>query len=317
MAIKYYFRKKTILGKKETTYGVDASPAPATDAVRTLDFSIQPFNAEAIQSNEDKTMPGADAAVLVGRSVQCSFGVFLASAGTAGEFPAHDFLLAGVGYVGEQDNVTTPTLVKYTQAFPVTDSITFYFELDGKLHKFTGSRGSLEIVNEKRSFPRMNFTFTGKFEPVAASAIDTSLVDKSAWLKALPFRAATLAATFFGQPVAAHRITVTSGETVNFRETSEEETIEVDDREGSYSMVFDEPDIDTFDFWGKTTGEDTGELAYVHGTEAGKIVEVKALKAQITSITNTDEQGGAALDVSGPAIADSSNAFKPIELIFR
>lgn len=315
MPINYYARKKTILGKKEVTYGTDPTPAPATDAVRTLDFSIEPFNAEAVATNEDKPEPGNDVSVLVGRSVRCSFGVFLASAGTAGDLPAHDFLLAGVGYEG--DNVTDPAIAKYTQVFPVTDSITFYVDLDGKLHKFTGARGSLEIVSEKRSFPRMNFSFIGKFEPVAASAIDTSLVDKSAWLKALPFRASTVDISFFGQTVAAHSLRVTSGEDVQFRETSAEETIEVQDRAGTFQLRFDEPAIGTYDFWDDIDSENTGALNYTIGTVAGEIVEVNCLKTQMLQIGNPDEQGGLALDVSGNVIADSSNSFKPVELIFR
>lgn len=315
MPIAYYERKKIILAKKETTYGTDASPAADTDSVRTLDFSIQPMNMDAIESNEDKANPGADVQVLVGKNVVVSFGVFMAGAGTAGDLPAYDPLFAGCGYVG--DNTTVPTEARYTQVFPVTDSLTIHVDIDGKLHALVGARGSLEIVSEKRSFPRFNFTFTGKFVAVDASTIDPADVDTSAFLKAIPFRASTVDVTLFGETVAAHSFTFTSGESVAFRETSVEETIEVEDRISAFATRFDEPDLGTYDFWDDIDSEATGALVYVHGTVAGNIVEIDCGKVQITSVNNTPEQGGLTLDVSGPVVSDSSNGFSPVDIVVK
>ena len=315
MPISYYTRKKAIFAKKEATYGLNPAIDEALNAIRTLDFAIQPFNNEAIETNEDLPMPGSSVSELVGLNVVVTFGVFFAGAGTAGNLPAYDPLLAGCGYVG--DNTTDPTRAVYTQVFPVTDSLTFMCDLDGKMHEFNGSRGTFEIVSVKRGFARMNYTYTGIFTPVVASSLTPGNADLSGFLKALPFRAANVDVQFFGQTVAAHSYTFRSGEDIAFRETSTEETIEAGDRRSSYELRFDEPLISTYDYWNDAGAGTTGPLNYALGTTAGNIVEVNLLKTQILNIDPNDEQGGSALQVSGPVVADTSNSFSPVQIIVR
>lgn len=316
-----YWREKQVLIAKETEYGTDAVPTPALNAIRTFEFSFDPFEAENITVEEDKPKPGSDAETLVGRHGVVRFQTYLASAGSAGDIPPLDPLFGACGYEGEPDDPDPllATLVEYTQVFPAEDSVSIYVDISGVLHKFVGGRGTFEITSEKRNFPRIAWTFTGLFVPVVVSALDLSTVDTSAWLKALPFRAALVDVEMYGETIACHRFAVTSGETVEFYEHSVAEEIDISDRKSRFSMRLEEPDITEFDIWAKITADppELGALKYVHGIEAGQIVEINASQAQATSPSKNDEQGRTALDIEGPLVANSSNQFKALSITFR
>lgn len=317
--MSYYWREKLILAMKEVTYGTDPGPTPALNMLRTFDFDFDPFNAENITVEEDKPKPGADQETLVGRHGVLRFSTYAASvgAGNQGDVPPLDPLFAGCGYEGAPDDVGTPTLYKYTQVFPATDSLTFYCDIGGVLHKFVGSRGTVEFNTQKRNFPRFNWTFTGLFVPVAASALDGSTADTTAFLKALPFRAALVDVSLHGNTIACHSLTITSGENVEFYEHSETELIDITDRDSRFQLRLEEPDIGTFDIWAVIEAETMGALSYVHGTTAGEIIEITASQAQPTAPSKNEEQGRTALDIEGPLVGNSTNDYKAVEFIFR
>ena len=191
------------------------------------------------------------------------------------------------------------------------------WEMRDSLHKFVGSRGSVEMTSEKRNFPRFSWMFMGLFVPVVASSLDAANIDTTAFLKALPFRAALVDVELHQETIACHRLTITSGETPEFYEHSEAESIEITDRRSRFSLRMEEPDITDFNVWALISAETLGELKYVHGTTAGQIVEVVASQAQPTSPAKNEEQGRTALDIEGPLVANSTNDFKAVKFIFR
>jgi hypothetical protein len=299
---KIYFRKKVLYAKVETTYGTDAEPA-GSDAIQTRDLTITPRDGETITLDLDKPNFGADLESLVAAHVMVTFKVPLAGSGTAGTAPAWGKLMKGCGH---DETVTESTSVKYTPADDDPDSLTLRFERDKVLHTITGARGSVKLTLDKRQYPWLEFSFMGIYNAVAANSAALTPVF-TAWKKPVPFRASTVSCTLIGQTVGLHKIAFDFGQKVEFYDHSEEESIQITDRESRFDATFEETEIGTHDFFADAVAETTGVLTYVHGVTAGNIVTVASPLTQITKPTPTDVQGVSALQCTGPLVTDGTD----------
>ena len=50
---KLLFRKKALLAKVETTYGTDAAPTGALNAIQTRNLQIEPLNGDPLEFDVD------------------------------------------------------------------------------------------------------------------------------------------------------------------------------------------------------------------------------------------------------------------------
>lgn len=289
------FRKKTLLAKIETTYGTDSTPVGATNAIQTSELTISPMEAETLQPSLDKENLGADPGTLVGKHVKVTFKVPLAGSGTAGDAPAFGPLLIACGYTETVDGVID---VRYT---PTDDaaSITLKFKHDKVLHTITGARGTLKITAVQRQYAWLEFEFIGLYtQPVHQGTSLNPIV--TAFQKPVPFRASTAEFELFGQVLRLRSLTINGGQSNGFFECSSGESIQLEDRQGSFEAKFVEPEVSSYNIWAAIDADTLGLLEYTHGTAAGNIVEVIAHKAQITSVSREDDQGNMVLSVSGP-----------------
>lgn len=297
-------KKKTLLAKVEATYGTDAGPVGATNAIQTSNFEIQPLNGDVLNLGLDKATFGADLGTLVGKNVQITFRTPLAGSGTPGDAPAWGVLMRGSGHKetlqpADAGPPAVPAAAIYTPVDDVFDSLTFYFLQDKVLHKITGARGSVRLVTTKREYAWLEWTFMGLFNPPVAQGAALGAV-YDAWVKPVPFRASTVDCTLFGQVVGLHNATLDFGQQVQWYEHSEEESVQITDRQANFDATFEETDLATHDYFADINGEAAGELLYQHGIEDGNIVEVRAANSQGTSIKRSDQNGVSALQVTGP-----------------
>lgn len=72
-----------VLAKVESSYGTDATPAPATDALVVFDWSAQPVQYDRVSRRIDRGFAGARPGLNTRRRQQHSFSVELAGSGTA------------------------------------------------------------------------------------------------------------------------------------------------------------------------------------------------------------------------------------------
>lgn len=289
------FRKKTLLAKIEATYGTDSAPTGPLNAIQTSDLTISPLESEVLNLTLDKENLGADPGTLVGKHVRLTFRVPVAGSGTAGTAPAYGPLIIACGYA---ETVDAGTDVQYT---PVDEaaSITLHMKHDKVLHTITGARGTWRMVANQREYAWMEFEFIGLYN--APTSHTTSLGPVlTAFQKPVPFRAANVDFELFGQALCLRSLTVNGGQSNAFFECSEAESIQLEDRQGSFDASFLEPEIPTYNIWAQIDADNVGALEYTHGTVAGNIVEFVGHHAQITSVSREDDQGNMALSVSGP-----------------
>lgn len=299
---KLLFRKKALLAKKETTYGTDATPTGALNAIQTRNLTIEPLNGDQLEFDVDSESLGAKAASMVGKHVKVTFDVAFAGSGTVATAPAWGVLMLGAGHT---ETITAATDVQYQPKDTDTDSLTLWVLVGRTLHKVTGARGSVSLSTRKREYPWLQFEFTGLFNPVVDQAASLGTV-LAAFIKPQPFRADTVEFELGAYLAGLHELTVTFGQQVEFYEHSEEEQVMQVDRKASWQGTLEEPDVGTHNFYDDVNLDTQMAFSYVHGTVAGNICEVSAAATQLLAPSRSDEQGIAALQLNGPFIQSGS-----------
>lgn len=307
---KNYFRKKTLLAKIESIEGTDPTPTGAANAIQTKDLEIDPIEGEALSRNLDRDSFGSDLSTLVGKHVRLRFKVEAAGSGAAGTAPAYGVLLRACGH---SETVNAAVDVRYKPIDTGVPSVHFYFKRGLVLHKCAGSRGMVKFTASKRNYGYFEFEFTALYVgPVASSAITAVL---TAFQTPVPFRAASVDCDIAGTTVGLHEISIDGGQKVEFYEHSEEESIQITDRESKFSAKFEEPEIGTHDFFADVSAGTTGAFDFTLGTVAGNIVQIVAATSQIGTLKVADVQGVSTFDVTGTLVPDSTNP--DYEFVFK
>lgn len=91
--MSFLTRKRALLSKIETTYGVDPVPTGAADAILMSNLTVSPMEMTLTQRQNVKAYMGANPNVLAAIYAKLSFDVEVAGSGTAGTAPAYDELL--------------------------------------------------------------------------------------------------------------------------------------------------------------------------------------------------------------------------------
>lgn len=299
---KIYFRKKTLLAKIEVTHGTDSVPTGAANAIQTRDLTIMPLEADVLDLGLDKPNFGSNLGTLINRHVMVTFKVPLAGSGVAGTAPAWGPLMKACG---NTETVAAGVSVSYTPLDNDPPTLSMYVKRDGVLHKMTYARGSVKMAPSVNNYPWLEFSFMALYVgPVAAGVITPVYTP---WIKPVPFRATTVAATVLSQTVGMFSLSIDFGQKVEKYEQSEEESIQITDRNSTYQSEFEEPTLDVHDFYADTIAETLGTLSYVHGTTAGNIVTVSSPQIQFTKISGGQQKNVATLQVSGPLTTDGTN----------
>lgn len=311
MATKMKFRKKVVLANTESTYGTDSTPDGSTNAILTRNLEITPLEGEELQRELDKGTMGNDPGTLVGQHARISCQVEMAGAGAAGDIPAYDPLLRAAGHAQSEDDETTPTEIYYDPIDDDVTSLTMYFHHDKTLYKVVGARGSVTFECGKRQYGYMQCEFMGLIEEYVGGTMPT--VDQSAFVKPLPFRAANVDFTLFGSLRPLHTLTVTGGQEVNFYETSENESLEQEDRASTFQATIEHPHLtDDWDVYKAIRDDEQGDLQFVLGTTGGNIFQLDCDAVQmLNSPSLSNENGIVALQVGGSVIAQPSNTTTP------
>lgn len=302
--MKIISKKKTLLAAIEATYGVDAAPTGALNAIQTSQLTVSPLEGDVVNLNLDKPNYGADLGTLVGKHVMVTFRVPIAGSGVAGTAPAWGILMLGCGHTETLivDGIGPPVTVASAVYTPIDtnfDSLTFKFLQDRTLHTITGCRGSVKAVLAKRDYGWWEYSFMGLFNPPTDNPAALGAV-YTTWKKPVPFRASTVDCTLFGQIVGLHSLNVDFGQKVEWYEHSEEESVQITDRSANFDSSFEEQDLTVHDYFNDVNTEVAGNLLYKHGTVAGNIIEIAAANSQAQTIKRADDTGVSALQVTGP-----------------
>lgn len=294
-------RRRTILAKTETTYGVDPTPTGSANAILIRNLNVTPLNAEVVSRDLVRQYLGNSEQLIASKHVQLDFEVEMAGSGVAGTAPAYNVLLKACG-LAETDGVSDVVYAPVSSGF---GSATIYFNIDGVLHKVTGARGNVEFTIGARTIPTMKFTFTGIYNAPTDAALPT--VDYSAFQTPLAANTTnTTAFQFFSFAGVLESLSLNLGNSINYRSLIGSESVIMTDRQVSGTAVFEAPLTASKDFFAAALASTLGNLTITHGTTAGNKFKIDSTRIDIANPTYTDNNGIHMLSVPFVAVPSSS-----------
>lgn len=301
----FKMRRRLVLAANEATYGTDAVPTAALNAILTRTVSVTPMAGDDINRNLLRAYYGNSQSIAGEKHVELTLEVELAGAGAAGTAPAWGVLLRACGFA---ETVNAGTDVVYNPITGGEESISCYIHRDGVLHKFTGGRGSVSFNMDVNSIPYMSFRFMGLLGNVSNVSMPTT-ADYSAWQAPVPVtNANTSALTLHGAALSFSQFSIDMAvETVKDQNVGEDTAIEVVDRQPSGTAVVKEPALATLDLYTKARDASEGVLGLTHGTVAGNIIQLDAPKVGTGSPTEQDRNGVQSLSVPISINPDAGN----------
>ena len=285
-------RKRTILAKTETTYGVDPTPTGTANAILVRNLSITPLSAENVSRDLVRPYLGASEQLIASKYVGCEFEVEMAGSGTAGTAPAYGPLLMACGFA-EADGVSDVTYTPVSASF---GSATIYYNVDGVLHKITGARGNVEMMINTSQIPVFKFTFTGLYNaPSDAAAPSVTYTSFQTPLAANSTN--TTGFSLFSYSAAMESLSLNMGNAVAYRTLIGAEDVLMTDRQVTGSVVFEAPTITSKDFFSIALASILGALDITHGTVSGNKVQITSSRVDISNPTYSDSNGIQMLNV--------------------
>ena len=281
-----FVRKLAVLAKIETTYGTDATPTGAADAIQLLDVTFTPL--EGTEESRDIIKPylGHPGVILTGIHQMIEFGVEIAGAGDAGDVPGYGALLRACGLA---ETVTASTDVSYAPVSEAFEAVTLYYFLDGVRHIMLGVRGNVTMDFTSKKIPRFRFKMTGLLGTVSDQALPAATY--AGFAKPVPVSKANTTFSLHGYAGATESVSFDLGNQVEPRLVINHESIQITDRRASGSAVMEAALLATKNWQTIALGHTEGALALAHGTQAGNIVEIDAAKVQIGRYSESTSQG--------------------------
>lgn len=292
MAGGLLYRNVAVLFKQEVTYGTDPTPTGAANAVLAAEVTMRPMEMQTVDRALIRPFLGNSEQLPTQIYNGLEMSVELAGSGAAGTAPAFGPLLRACGFA---ETVSAGVDVQYTPVSTGFESATFYFNLDGVLHKGVGARGTVSFSLKNNDRPMARFNFTGLFVPIADAALPA--VDLAAWKKPLPCnRTNTPTFTLHSYAGLLEDLQIDMANDVQYRGLiGGQEFVRIVDRKPKGSVLMEAVKVADKDWWTAIRQADTGALQVVHGLTPGNIVQVDAPGVQIYNPRYQDSQGIAML----------------------
>lgn len=290
MALKW--RKRVVLAKVESTYGVDASPVGA-NAILVRNLTITPMAGETVKRGLIRPTLGSEPEIHVGTHVEVDLEVEFAAAGTAGGIPGWGVLLQGCGF---SETVTAGVDCTYKPVSSGEKSLTIHFHIDGQRHVLTGCRGSVKVAVDTKKAPGLAFKFLGLWSDPASVADPTP--DFSTFQTPLIVsNATTPTLDIHGYSAVTYALDLDMGVKVIHQDVINYAGVDILDRAPSGSLKIQAPPLATKNFFTLAKSETFGPLAFEHGTTGGRIVRIDCPRVQLLKPGYGEQDGVAILNL--------------------
>ncbi len=275
MAIKW--KSKILLAKIEATYGVDAAPTGAANAILATDVTLTPMEGDDVSRELETSFLGPQATIPTGLHAKLSYKVELQPSGAAGTAPAWGPLLRACAVA---ETISAGVSVTYN---PITDShesISQYLWIGGTQYVILGGRGNCSVAFTAQGIPYLEFEFTGLFKiptEVARVTPDTTSFQKPLVATKANTPTFTLDATAF----VMRSFKLGLGNQVENRFLIGSEDILISDKSDMIETTVEAVALTSFDPFSLAAAQTAIDVNLVHGLVAGKIATLNASTAQM------------------------------------
>lgn len=286
-----FARKKIIVAKVESTYGVDSTPS-AADAIKTSNLSVQILQGDKVSEQVDRPTLGNDEQYHVAPNTKVTFDVYLRGSGAAGTVPNISAVLRACGM---QEVINAGTSVKYSPVSDNFESSTLKYNLDGTQYALLGARGSWQLEMSSKGLPMLKFEFTGLgVEGAAAPAPSPNFSSLPVPVAMEEARTEFSIGAFQGK---LHSISANISNSVVHRNLVNDESVMITDRAPSGNITIDMPTIAEWDFEADVRSNTKKVVSIAHGKTAGNIVEIDMPNVQVHGPSFGDADGISTLDL--------------------
>lgn len=273
------WKKKVLLVKTEATYGEDAAPSGAANAILAQDVQLKPMEGADVSRDLERPYFGADATIPTELMNEITFDVELAPSGVAGNAPAWGALLRGCGLA---EAITAGTSVVYS---PITDdpeSVTLHLHVDGQRFALRGARGNVRFDLQAQAIPKLRFTFRSLYaEPIE---INNPMADLTPWqLPQVVTMGNTPTFTIDGVSLIMRSLAMDLGNNIEgrFLVGQNAEKILISERSPSIETTVEAVSFATFNPFHRALNQSATALQLTHGTGAGQIATFNVPAAQM------------------------------------
>jgi len=271
------FRKKILLAKIEVTYGTDAVPTGAANAIQTSNLEISPLEGDEVSRNLDKPTLGNELSLIVGAHVMVEFDVEYAGSGAAGTAPAFGPLKR---LCGQDQTINAGIDVQYAPVSSGEEAGTMYLHFDGQKHAMLGARGTESLRLSPKGIPVHHYKFTGLW--VDPASVADPVPDFSNFQQPLAVtNSNTPTFTLHGFAGNLIDFTFDQNNEVVYRNVVGEESVQIVDRAPTGSITIEAPPLGAKNFFTIAKANTTGAIQIIHGTAAGFINQFDAPNVQV------------------------------------
>lgn len=284
-----FARRQVLLAKIESSYGVDAVPTGAANAILARNVALRPMEGQDLSRDLETPYFGAQRTIATELHARLSFEVELAPSGTAGTPPAWGPLLRACGCA----QVTASGSVTYNPISTGFESVTLYRFEDGILYRMLGARGTASLRLAAQQVPVIAFDLMGLYEPVADQANPAPVL--SDWADPQHASAAnTPVFTLAGTPLVLREFELALGVAAELRDLigTNARRILITDRAETIRATVEAVALATFDPFARAASGTPFALALTHGTGAGRIAALAAPRAQMQRPDGLTQQQG-------------------------
>lgn len=302
-------RKKILLPKIETTYGVDSAPT-GDDYIVTSNLDVQILQGDKVSASVDRPTLGNDEQFHVAPNSKVSFEVYVQGAGTAGNVPQIGVLLRACGF---KETVTPGTDVKYVPVSANYESATLKYNMDGEEYALLGARGTVSVDFNAGGLGMFKFEFTGlstKGTVTPAPALNPVTLP-------VPIAVEEAHTEFSVGAFQAklHSLSANVSNSVVHRNLVNDESVLITDRAPGGSIKIDRPTQAQWDFEQDVRDNARKAVTLTHGKTAGNIVELSMPTVQVLTPSFGDADGIATLDLELNLLPDTGD--DEIQITFK
>lgn len=295
---------KVVTAKIESTYGVDASPAPGNALVLDKDTKITPLEHETVDNGLLRPAFGADAALQVGGYGEIELSLPLAASDSLGTAPAFHAILRSCGLSAA---ITASERVTYGLISSGFESASCYAYEDGDLTKLKGCRGSVSFEIKAKAKPMIKAKLTG----LSAGPVNNALpaVNLSP-ANVKPIEFANSEILFNGAPVIMESLTIDLGYDVGYTNLVGKESVDIVNRSVSAKLSIRRPNVNDLDLFAlrKRAAMNTLYFKQEHGGR--NLIELFGNNAQISGLSPGEADGHDTIDIDLRLVGGADNEFE-------
>lgn len=306
-------RNAAILAKLETTYGVDAIPTGAVNAMLISNQQITALAANNVDRAIVRPYLGASEQLVGTKHVELSFDVEIQGSGTPGTVPAYGSLLRAAGMA---ETIVAGSYVEYTPITTGFESATLYYYDDGVVHKLLGARADVDFKLQVGTKPVFSFSFKGVYGGLAAAPNPTVAYDNfktpavvtdtntGDLLLGCTYSAGALTG---GTTYVSKGLSAKLGNSVEFIALVGGESIDITDRAATCQLTLDMTAAQEVAMMDQVIATGKTSLGIVHGTTAGYKVGLYAPAVQLINPKKEDQNGRRMIGLEGRLTPASGN----------